>query len=80
MSEEDKLAEKEVGIELKKVESEQKELQDALTLAKTNNDFIERCEKLESKKSELEARKEEIKEKKYKTENNNQRCSFYECI
>ena len=63
LDEEDKLAEKEVGIELKKVESEQKELQDALTLAKTNNDFIERCEKLESKKSELEARKEEIKEK-----------------
>lgn len=59
----DKLAAKTVGDELKKAEEEQGELQKALTLAKTNNEFITRLERLEAKKVELEARKSEIEEK-----------------
>lgn len=60
---EDKLAAKTVGDELKKAEEEQGELQKALTLAKTNNEFITRLERLEAKKVELEARKSEIEDK-----------------
>ncbi len=59
----DKHAEKTVGDELKESEKKQKELQESLSLAKTNNDFIDRLEKLEAQKAKLESRKAEIEEK-----------------
>ena len=59
----DKLAAKKIGEELKKAEGEQKDLQSALTVAKTNNAFIERFKKLEAKNTDLEAKKPEIEKK-----------------
>lgn len=59
----DKAASEEVGAELAGAEHEQGELQKALNLAKTNNDFINRLAELETKKAELEARRAEIEAK-----------------
>ena len=48
--------------DLKKAEAELEKNREALALAKTNNGFIEKRDKLEKEKTELENRKAEIKE------------------
>lgn len=59
----DKIAAKEVGEKLKKAEKDQKELQSTLSIANTNNGFIERLNSLKTKKATLEAKKSEIDER-----------------
>ncbi len=49
-------------VDLKKAEAELEKNREALALAKTNNGFIEKRDKLEKEKAELENRKAEIEE------------------